>query len=66
MAEYLTTAELAEMVRAPIETVRYWRHIGSGPKSFKLGRRVLYELADVEAWIAQAKSAPRTTISNVM
>jgi len=56
MAKYLTTAEVAELVRAPLETVRYWRHVGKGPKSFKLGRRCLYATEDVEAWIAQAKA----------
>jgi predicted DNA-binding transcriptional regulator AlpA len=36
-------------------TLRYWRCLGdSGPKSFKLGRRVLYHRADVERWIAEA------------
>jgi excisionase family DNA binding protein len=56
MSNYMTTAEVAELLRAPVETVRYWRHVGKGPTSFKLGRRVLYELADVEAFIAQAKA----------
>ena len=56
MPQNLITAEVAELVRAPIETVRYWRHIGKGPKSFKVGRRVLYAVEDVEAWIAQAKA----------
>ena len=31
MAKYLTTDEVAEMLRTPPETVRYWRHIGKGP-----------------------------------
>jgi excisionase family DNA binding protein len=56
MSNCMTTAEVAELLRAPVETVRYWRHVGKGPTSFKLGRRVLYELADVEAFIAQAKA----------
>jgi predicted DNA-binding transcriptional regulator AlpA len=56
MPQNLITAEVAELVRAPIETVRYWRHVGKGPKSFKVGRRVLYAIEDVEAWIAQAKA----------
>lgn len=53
---YLTTEEFAQYVRVPIETARYWRHVGRGPKSIKLpgARRVLYDLADVEAWLAQA------------
>jgi predicted DNA-binding transcriptional regulator AlpA len=58
MSRYMTTAELAELLRAPVESVRYWRHVpGKGPKSFKVGRRVLYEVADVESWIAQAKAS---------
>jgi predicted DNA-binding transcriptional regulator AlpA len=56
MSQNLITAEVAELVRAPIETVRYWRHVGKGPKSFKVGRRVLYAIEDVDAWIAQAKA----------
>src|SRR4051794_15389782 len=42
MPEYLTTQEVGELVRAPTESVRFWRHVGKGPRSFKLGRRVLY------------------------
>jgi DNA-binding transcriptional MerR regulator len=55
MTKYLTTAEVAEALRTPPETVRYWRHIGKGPKSFKLGRRVLYAIEDVEAFISAAR-----------
>ena len=44
---YMTTAEVAETVRTPVETVRYWRHINKVPKSFKVGRRVLYAVEDV-------------------
>lgn len=45
------------MLRTPAETVRYWRHVGKGPASFKIGRRVLYARADVEAFIAAAREA---------
>lgn len=53
--EYLTTEELATKLRTTPETVRYWRHIKKGPKSFKVGRRVLYAVEDVEAFIAEAR-----------
>src|SRR3712207_5532309 len=49
--ELLTIAEAAELVRAPVATLRYWRHLGTGPRSFRLGRRVLYRREDVHAWI---------------
>lgn len=53
--DILTLAEVAEMTRTNPATLRYWRSVGdSGPKSFKLGRRVLYHRADVEQWIAEA------------
>lgn len=55
--QFITTDELAALVRQPVETIRYWRHVGKGPASFKLGRRVLYAQSDVEAWIAQAREA---------
>jgi excisionase family DNA binding protein len=59
---YMTTAEVAEMLRVPIETCRYWRHVGKGPKSFKIpgGRRVLYAREDVEEFIAKARNEPTT------
>ena len=57
MAKYLTTAEVAELLRTPSETVRYWRHIGKGPRSFKIGRRVLYAVEDVEAFLDEARKA---------
>jgi len=49
--ELLTITEAAELLRAPVATLRYWRHLGSGPRSFRLGRRVLYRRADLRAWI---------------
>ncbi len=55
VAKYLTTEEVAELLRAPVESVRYWRHIGKGPASFKAGRRVLYAVEDVEAFVREAR-----------
>ena len=54
--EYLTTKELGQKCRAPEATVRYWRHIGYGPPSIKVGRRVLYRAVDVDAWLEQLAS----------
>jgi predicted DNA-binding transcriptional regulator AlpA len=49
----LNSAEVAQMIRVPQATLRYWRHVGIGPRSFKMGpRRVLYRADDVEAWVA--------------
>ena len=51
--ELLTITEAADLLRAPVATLRYWRHLGTGPRSFRLGRRVLYRADDLRAWIAQ-------------
>jgi excisionase family DNA binding protein len=49
--ELLTITEAAEVLRAPVATLRYWRHRGTGPTSFRLGRRVLYRRDDLRTWI---------------
>lgn len=57
MSKFLTTQEVADVLRTSPETVRYWRHEKKGPKSFKVGRRVLYAYEDVERFIAEARGA---------
>jgi DNA-binding transcriptional MerR regulator len=49
--ELLTITEAADILRAPVATLRYWRHLRTGPRSFRLGRRVLYRRDDLTAWI---------------
>ena len=51
MSELLTMEEVAAYVRRPLATVRYWRYQGTGPKSARVGGRILYRRADVEAWV---------------
>jgi predicted DNA-binding transcriptional regulator AlpA len=53
--DLLTTAEVVAITRAPASTIRYWRHVGTGPRSFRLGRRVVYRRRDVLAWIAKCE-----------
>ena len=50
-SDLLTITEAAEILRSPVATLRYWRHLGTGPDSFRLGRRVLYRRADLLAWV---------------
>src|SRR4051812_17145592 len=57
--QLLTITEAADVLRAPVATLRYWRHLGTGPTSFRIGRRVLYRRADLRTWIAaQADQSP--------
>ncbi len=51
--QLLTITEAAELLRAPVATLRYWRHLGTGPRSFRLGRRVLYRRDDLQVWVEE-------------
>ncbi len=56
-AELLTLAEAAAVLRTPVATLRYWRHLGVGPDDFRLGRRVVYRREDVNRWLAEQQEA---------
>jgi DNA-binding transcriptional MerR regulator len=49
----LTIEEVSERLRVPVGTLRFWRHKGVGPAGFRIGRRVVYRVADCESWVAQ-------------
>lgn len=46
----LTPKEAAERLRLNINTLANWRVRGDGPRFIKMGRKVLYPLAEVEAF----------------
>src|SRR4051794_31105315 len=52
---FLTQMELAHRWRLTGRTLEKWRWIKRGPPYVKLGRRVLYPLADVEAYEVQQR-----------
>ena len=41
--DLLTIDEAAAILRTPKATLRYWRHLGIGPYSFRIGHRLLEE-----------------------
>jgi predicted DNA-binding transcriptional regulator AlpA len=47
----IKTRRFAEKIDRPEPTIRYWRHIGFGPQSVRIGRTVYYDEAEVDAWI---------------
>lgn len=51
MKKLMRLPEVAEMTGIPEATLRFWRHAGTGPRSAKLGRRVVYRESDVNAWL---------------
>jgi predicted DNA-binding transcriptional regulator AlpA len=51
MDTLLSLDEAAALVRAPVATLRYWRYLGTGPRSFRVGRAVRYWRSEVVAWL---------------
>ncbi len=57
---YLTNDEAADYLRLSPRTLEKQRVIGGGPKFRKFGRRVMYAVADLDAW-AEARSFESTS-----
>ena len=53
--EMLTLQEACAVLRVPEGTLRYWRHLGCGPRSFKVGRHVRIAAGDLDAFIASGR-----------
>ncbi|MDX6307543.1 MAG: hypothetical protein QOI06_589 [Nocardioidaceae bacterium] len=56
--ELLTMQEVAAVVRVPVATLRYWRHLGTGPRGFRIGRGVRYWRTEVHAWLEAQSNRP--------
>ena len=58
---YYSVDELAALLRLAPATVRAWRAQNRGPRATKVGRRVIFSAADVEAWL-QAQQPERKPV----
>jgi hypothetical protein len=56
--EMLSIEEASAFLRVPVATMRYWRHLGSGPFSFRVGRHVRYWRTDLVLWRAEQGRRP--------
>lgn len=59
--ELLTMEEVAAVVRVPLATLRYWRHLGTGPRGFRIGRSVRYWSTEVLHWLENQSNDPQTS-----
>lgn len=50
--EIISTAVAADILGVAPGTLRYWRYLDQGPRSFRVGRHVKYQRADIDAWLA--------------
>ena len=56
--EILYLNEAAAFVRKPEGTMRYYRHLGIGPRSFRHGRNVAYWKTDLIVWLSEESRRP--------
>jgi predicted DNA-binding transcriptional regulator AlpA len=42
--------------------LRYWRHLGTGPRSFRIGRGVRYWRTEVFAWLDDQANSGRQSV----
>ncbi|WP_281711777.1 helix-turn-helix domain-containing protein [Dermacoccus nishinomiyaensis] len=49
--ELLTLDEVADHLRVPVATVRWWRAQGKGPTFARIGRRLACRRSDLDRWL---------------
>lgn len=55
----LSLREVAERLGVSEATLRWWRHEGTGPKGFKLGRHIRFLEDEVNAWLERRQEESR-------
>lgn len=55
--QFLTTAQLAELLQVPVKTVYDWQARGIAPACYRVGKHLRWRLEDVEAWLETKKEA---------
>lgn len=56
-SDTLTPRELASRLNRSVVTLERWRRLRCGPPFFRVCGRVLYDAADIAAWIEEQKQA---------
>lgn len=59
--DLLSMQEVADLVRVPVATLRYWRHLGTGPRGFRVGRSVRYWHNEVVHWLEEQSDNPQAS-----
>ena len=60
--ELLTLSEAAEILKVPVNTLRWWRQLGTGPEFFKIGRHLVTTVGDVRQFIRRQRHAAQSAI----
>lgn len=49
--QLLSPEQLSEYLQIPLQTVYKWRSHGNGPRGFRVGKHVRYDIDDVNVWL---------------
>lgn len=60
--ELLTLDDVAEILMAPVNTVRWWRQTGTGPEFVKIGRRLYTTVGELRRFIREQRLAAQPVI----
>jgi len=61
----LTVTEAAAYIPMPKRTLEKLRTAGGGPRFIKLGKRVLYDVVDLDAWMEAHKQASTSDLPSL-
>lgn len=53
MSALLTIDEVADRLRVPVLTIRWLRQEGRFAPAIRVGRRLVWEASDIDAWLEQ-------------
>lgn len=51
MPALMTAAEVADELRIPLATFYAWRHRGTGPPAYRVGRHLRFRRSDIDQWL---------------
>lgn len=55
-----TVHDVSDFLTVPVRTLHQWRHEGSGPEAFRVGKHLRYDPAAVRRWLVESCASPRS------
>lgn len=65
LKEYLTPGEAGRFVGVAMQTLARWRCDGSGPQFIRVGRKIMYAVADLTAWMNARRVSSTSEVAKV-
>ena len=58
MGHLMTTEDVAQFLRVPVNTIYAWRSRDVGPPAIKVGRHLRWRREDVQRWLDEHADEP--------